>query len=94
MSDQFRDLVESIVIDVLSRVHTRPANDELLTTNEAATIAKVTAATVRRWVRGKKLPRHGPGQVRVRRDELERYIATGKAANLTVAERVRKKMGG
>jgi excisionase family DNA binding protein len=92
MSDQFRDLVESIVRDVLAQ-QGRPANDELLTTAEAAKQAKVTAATVRRWVRTKKLPRHGPGQVRVRRDELERFLMTGKAANLSPAERAKRKLG-
>ena len=92
MSDQFRELVESIVLEVLSR-RGQPANDELLTTVEAAKVAKVTAATVRRWVRDKKIQRRGPGQVRVRREDLDRLIQTGKSeANMTPAERAKKKV--
>jgi excisionase family DNA binding protein len=54
----------------------KPANDEYLSTAEAAQIARVTTGTVRRWVRARQLTKHGTGaRVRIRRDELERYLA-------------------
>lgn len=96
-NDPVRDallaLVDERVSLALSKL-TRPANDELLTTVEAAQIAKVTPATVRRWVRDRRLQRHGPGQVRVRREDLERLIATGRSdAKMTPQERARKRVG-
>lgn len=47
-----------------------PANDEYLSTADAAKIARVTPGTVRRWVRAKELSRHGTGgRVRIKRAE-------------------------
>ncbi len=50
----------------------------LLTLAEAAEVLRVSAKTVRRRIEGGDLPavRLGPRTLRVREDDLQRYIAT------------------
>ncbi len=87
--DQFRLLVESIVRDVLAKQPTA-ANDEYLSTDEAAEVAHVTSGTIRRWVREKKLKRYSAGaHIRVRRSEIDRLLL-GPVVE-TPAERALKK---
>ena len=52
---------------------------EALVTTDAATVASVNEGTIRRWVRAGKLRGYRAGRVlRVRRDELDRMLATGR----------------
>jgi excisionase family DNA binding protein len=52
------------------------AEHELLTVDESATLARVTAATVRGWVKAGHLRRYGNGRVfRIRRSELMAFLA-------------------
>ena len=54
---------------------------EALVTTDAATVASVNEGTIRRWVRAGKLRGYRAGRVlRVRRDELDRMLATGRRA--------------
>jgi excisionase family DNA binding protein len=49
-----------------------PGRDEMLTTHEAADLARVAVGSVRRWVRQGRLQRHRVGRtLRVSRVELE-----------------------
>jgi excisionase family DNA binding protein len=49
-----------------------PDRDEMLTTHEAADLARVAVGSVRRWVRQDRLQRHRVGRtLRVSRGELE-----------------------
>lgn len=74
--DGLRAFITSVVRAELKLTTAAPANDEYLSTADAAKIARVTPGTVRRWVRGKELTRHGTGsRVRIKRTELERYLA-------------------
>lgn len=53
-----------------------------LTTEDAAAIARVEPATVREWVRRGDLRRHQAGrELRVRRDELEAFLTTGRRSD-------------
>ena len=56
-------------------VATGTARDEMLTTREAADIARVAVGSIRRWVRQGRLQRHRVGRtLRVSRAELERLL--------------------
>ena len=94
MSDQFRQLVESIVRDVLSTLApAKPANDEYLSTARAAEVASVSVGTIRRWVRQKHLTKHvAQNRVRIRRTELERYL-TGSPKNESPSEKAKRRHG-
>lgn len=71
-----RTLVAHLVREELAS--RQPANDDLLTPQEAAAVAKVAPATVRRWIRDGRLPCHRAGRhLRVRRAELETMLASG-----------------
>lgn len=51
---------------------------EWLTVSEAAELARVSTKTVRNWIAGGELERHGVGRhARVARAELARRMATG-----------------
>lgn len=81
------DLVKTIASAVVDLVKSEPAlraelqrvlaaakpdHDEMLTTHEAADIARVAVGSVRRWVRQGRLQRHRVGRtLRVSRIELE-----------------------
>ncbi len=87
-----RLLIADVVRAELALSAPKPANDEYLSTSEAAQIARVTTGTVRRWVRERQLTKHGTGQrVRIRRDELERYL--GGAVVEGAEDRARRRFG-
>jgi excisionase family DNA binding protein len=87
-----RAFIASVVRAELKSFATKPANDEYLSTAEAAQIARVTSGTIRRWVRSKQLTKHGTGsRVRIRRDELERYLSG--EAEASPEERARRRFG-
>ncbi len=73
------ELVRSEVAgQVAAALAGRPAADELLSTAEAATHAKVADDTIRRWIRERRLEPLGAGRhLRVRRAELEQLLADG-----------------
>lgn len=80
--DGLRLFIAGIVRDELTHRDPKPASDEYLSTADAAQIARVTPGTVRRWVRARQIARHGTGpRVRIRRDELERYLAGEQQAS-------------
>ena len=92
------ELVRKIVRDELAKA--KPANDApsvYLSIAEAATHARVTPGTVRRWVRHGELTRHEAGaRVLVRRDELERLLACEVVPidkNLSPEERAKRRFG-
>jgi excisionase family DNA binding protein len=81
-----RDLLVDVVSEALRQVLVpqlappaaapSPQAEEYLSTAQAAAIAGVQAATVRRWMKRGLLPRHRAGRLeRVRRDELHAYLA-------------------
>jgi excisionase family DNA binding protein len=88
-------IVRQIVRDELAK--TKPANDEYLSTAEAARIASVTPGTVRRWIRQGELTRYEAGaHVRVKRDELEALLRCDVVSidkNLSLEERARRRFG-
>jgi excisionase family DNA binding protein len=77
----------------------QPANDttEFMTVAEAAQHARVSAATVRRWVRVGELTKHKAGtRVIVRRDELEKFLTCEIIpidAHLSLEEQARRRFG-
>ncbi len=91
--DGLRTFIADIVRSELKLTATKPANDEYLSTADAAQIARVTPGTIRRWVRAKELTKHGKGpRVRIRRDELERYLAGEDAVG--PEDRARRRFAG
>ena len=89
-----RAFIADVVRSELSelKLTTRPANDDYLSTADAAEIARVAPSTIRRWAREHKLVKHGTGpRVRIRRDELERYLAGAETAS--PEDRARKRFG-
>ncbi len=88
-----RAFIADVVRSELKLSNSKPANDEYLSTADAAHIAKVTPGTIRRWVRGKLLTKHGSSsRVRIRRDELERYLA-GEVEALSPEQRATRRFG-
>ena len=70
-----RAFISSVVRSELKLTKANPRHDEYLSTADAAQIARVTPGTVRRWVRGKQLAKHGTGpRVRIKRVDLESYL--------------------
>ena len=90
-------MVRAIVRDELAK--TKPANEqhEYLSVAEAAAFARVTPGTIRRWVRAGELTRHEAGaRVRVRRDELEKFLACEVVpidSKLSPEERAHRRFG-
>lgn len=90
--DGLRQFIAGIVRDELKLATPKPANDEYLTTAEAALFAHVTPGTIRRWVCAGKLTKHGTGaRMRISRDELERYLAGDAVAS--PEDRARRRFG-
>jgi len=90
--DGLRAFIASVVRDELKSAPA-PANDEYLSTSDAAQIARVTTGTIRRWVREKTLTKYGKGaRVRIRRDELEEYLSS-TTVEATPEDRARKRFG-
>jgi len=82
--EQLRDLIGSVVREevakALAGARGVPASDpSYLSSAEAAALARVTQATVRRWIREERLKDHGAGrEVRVAREELAGLMRPGK----------------
>lgn len=73
-------LVDVLVDRLASQQPAPPA--EYLTTSAAATVASVNEGTIRRWVRDGKIRGYRAGRVlRVRRDELDQMLATGRRSS-------------
>ncbi|MGZ3611442.1 MAG: helix-turn-helix domain-containing protein [Ktedonobacteraceae bacterium] len=55
----------------------RPSDKDkgVLTVEEIAEDLRVSAGTVRRWIRSGKLPAFGLGQYRIRRADYEKFLA-------------------
>jgi excisionase family DNA binding protein len=65
-----------------------PVDTQLLFIEEVAALARVSAETVRFWVRRGKLPSVRPGRRRmVRRDELDAFLARDVHAERKRVER-------
>ena len=87
-----RAYIAAVVRDEMRTAAIKPANDEYLSTADAAEIARVTPSTIRRWVRERQLARHGTGgRVRIKRVELERYLAGAETAS--PEDRARRRFG-
>jgi len=81
LATAIRELVRAEVAGQVAAALADRAPRELLTTAEAADAAKVTAATVRRWIAAGKLPEHRAGrEVRVRRADLDALLLRGARA--------------
>ena len=77
--DEVRAAIREELAATLAATAGGPSTSEFLTTEEAATVARVEPATVREWVRRGDLRRHQAGrELRVRRDELEEFLANGR----------------
>lgn len=88
-----RAFIADVVRSELKLTSAKPANDEYLSTADAALIARVTPGTIRRWVREKTLTKHGKGaRVRIRRDELEEYLS-GTTVAASPEDRARRRFG-
>jgi excisionase family DNA binding protein len=96
---ELEQAIEKIVRKVLAERDVKPANDpsSYLSTSEAASFARVSVYTIRRWVRNGELTRHEAGtRLLVRRDELERLLACEVVPidrAMSVEERVRRRFG-
>lgn len=61
-------------------------DDQLLTVSDAAAVARVSAATVRRWIGGGELPATGSGKRRrIARADLVALLQRGGRAPITSA---------
>lgn len=70
-----REAVRLEVREALAAMQPASAGD-YLSVKEAATLAGVSPDSIRSWIQTGKLPRHNAGRVlRVRRDELEQFLA-------------------
>ena len=93
MSDVLQPIVDEVVRRVLAELaKQKPANDvEYLSTTDAAELASVTQATIRRWVKDGKLPAfHAGRHVRVRRTDLERLLSDTPTGTESPEELVRR----
>jgi len=91
-------LIADAVARELDRRGIKAANDSsYLNVAEAASLARVSPGTIRRWVRAGELTRHEAGtRVLVRRDELERLLRCEVVPidkNLSPEERARRRFG-
>lgn len=77
IEDTLRRIIKEEVAIALRDM--KPANDEYLTTVEAAKLARVTTKTIRAWIAANLLAAEHAGRVwRVRRDQLEALMTTPK----------------
>lgn len=90
-------VIEQVVRRVLAERDAKPANDGYLSVKEAASFARVSVYTIRRWVRSGELTRHEAGtRVLVRRDELEKLLTCDddpNRGNLSIEDRVKLRFG-
>jgi excisionase family DNA binding protein len=93
-----RVIVRPVVIEEVARSGV-PTRIEYLTVDEAAEAARVAPNTVRRWQRNGRLDKHWAGSaVRVRRDDLDRFLrgqrrADGKSPEDLADEELRHRYG-
>lgn len=67
---------------LLASVTPAAAADGYLSVEKAAELAEVHGDTIRNWVKAGKLPEHRAGrELRVRRDELHRFLGASTQAN-------------
>ena len=98
--DVLRDELPGLLKAALPQVAASgaPVLDGYLATNAAARLAGVRPETIRRWIDAGDLPVHRAGRlVRVRRSELEAYLARGrKMADqpIDLEKRAREILGG
>lgn len=96
MSD-LESLIRSIVRDEIGKQ--RPANDAAgyLSTAEAASLARVSQYTIRRWIKAGELTKHTAGaRLLVKRDELTALLACEVVSidtKLSPEERARRRFG-
>lgn len=91
-----RALVVDVVRDELARMKTSSAAlDVYMTVAEAAELARVAPATIRKWLRAGRLVRHSAGaDARVKRSDLERLLRSpGKPSQLTPEQMARRDFG-
>lgn len=88
-------IAEGVVRRILAERDVKPAR-EYLSVKEAADFARVSAYTIRRWVKHGELTKHEAGaRLLVRRDELERLLrgSSRPPPKLSIEERVRRRFG-
>ena len=93
--DGLRAFIARSVRDELAKLAT-PTPEDYLSTSEAAKVAKVAPATIRRWMKDGKLREHRAGRlVRISRSDLERLIREGRPRNdsSTPEQLARRKYG-
>ena len=99
LDDAMRATVRDAVRDALREelpaalAKSRPANGdgaaEYLSLAGAGKVANVHPDTVRRWLKAGALPSHHAGrQLRVRRDDLVRFLATGPGKGEQTGEQI------
>lgn len=93
-----RAIVRPVVIEEVARSGAS-TTIEYLTVNEAAEVARVVPNTIRRWQRTGRLDKHWAGSaVRVRRDDLDRFLrgrrrADGRSPEDLADEELRRRYG-
>jgi len=89
-----RALVVDVVREELGRMKLA-SSDEYMKVGEAAELARVVPATIRKWLRTGRLARHSAGaDPRVKRADLERLLRTpGTPSQLTPEQLARRDFG-
>lgn len=94
--DKLEETLRAIVRDELQKAlaEREPSNGDLISTTEAARLADVATATIRRWIKLGSLTKHHAGRVfKVSRAELESLLKNG-VANEQTPERLAEKAFG
>jgi excisionase family DNA binding protein len=99
VSDRIKTDLREVVREELSVLlrGDAPKTDKFMTAEEAAEVAAVDPATVRRWVNRGELPGHYAGRLlRVRLDELRAYLSRDRSTGepVDVDRRVAEILGG
>ncbi len=83
--EEVRAALRELLQPVLDARRPEPSGPPYLTVKQAAEFAGgVRPETVRAWIKSGELPRHGKGRVlRVRREQLEDFLARGGAERET-----------
>lgn len=94
-----RESLPEALREALPELRQKPAGaGEYLTVKQAGELAGVHVNTIRSWLKAGAFPRHWAGrELRVRRDELERFMETGtkpEGDQATVEERALAIMQG
>lgn len=95
-----RELIRDVAREEVRRaIADAKQPDEYLSTRAAGAVAGVADATIRRWVRERRLPEHRAGRcVRVKRADVERLLARGRRhdtddGELTIEEMAERDFG-